>query len=126
MKQESFVDLYTSQGVALSGQPWNCYPRPQLRRDSFFNLNGLWDFTVSSSPDLPDIYDKTIQVPYPPQSLLSGIHQDYPEEMYLFYRTTFTLPEHFLKDRLLLHIGAADQTAQVYLNGTFIGQHAGG
>ena len=126
MKQETFADLYTAQGASLSGQPWSSYPRPQLRRDSFFNLNGFWDFTVSSSPDLPDIYDKTIQVPYPPQSLLSGIHQDYPEELYLFYRTTFTLPENFLKDRLLLHVGAADQIAHVYLNGTFIGQHTGG
>ena len=66
MKQDTFVDLYTAQGAALSGIPWDCYPRPQLRRDSFFNLNGTWDFTVSPSSSLPEHYDRTILVPYPP------------------------------------------------------------
>lgn len=126
MKQESFVDLYTPQGAALSGQPWNCYPRPQLRRGSFLNLNGTWDFTVSPAPTLPEHYDRNILVPYPPESLLSGVHQIFPEGHYLYYRTTFSLPDGFLQDRVLLHFGAVDQIATVYLNGTQVGEHTGG
>ena len=126
MKQKCHVDLYTREGEQLSGTPWDAYPRPQLRRDSYYNLNGAWDFAVSTGDELPMQYDEKIRIPFPPQSLLSGIHRDIPEEQYLFYRRSFRWPEEFGDGRVILHIGAADQIAAVWLNGIYLGEHVGG
>ena len=73
-KQKQFVDLYTEEGEKLSGVPWEIYPRPQMRRDSFFNLNGMWDFAMTVRDTQPEQYNQKIRVPFPLQSLLSGIH----------------------------------------------------
>ena len=125
------VDLYTPSGERLAADrdriPWDVYPRPQLRRDSYLCLNGWWDFTVTADgKSTPTKYDKTIRVPYCPESLLSGVHEVPPAHSYLWYRRTFVLPDGFCKDRVILHIGAADQTAYVYVNGCFAGKHVGG
>ncbi len=90
--------------------PFSEYPRPQLRRDSYYNLNGVWD--------------NGIRVPFPPQSLLSGYKQKVGSR--LTYTRTFELPDGFMKSRLLLHFGAVDQIAQVYVNGVEVGSHKGG
>ncbi|MBP3436050.1 MAG: glycoside hydrolase family 2 [Clostridia bacterium] len=116
--------LYTAAGEALSGTPWEVYPRPQLRRDSFLCLNGDWEFAVSEVE--PTAYDRTIRVPFPPESLLSGVGECFPEEAARWYRRQFTLPTGFCKERVLLHIGAADQEAAVYINGVLVGEHVGG
>ncbi len=121
--------LYTAEGRALvdSGStPWNIYPRPQCRRDSFLNLNGLWDFCIRKISQLPEIYDKKILVPFCPESMLSGLDMEVRPGNYMFYRTHFSLPEGFLKDRVLLHIGAADQIADIFVNGTQLCSHKGG
>lgn len=120
------ADLYTVQGKKISDTPWQSYPRPQLKRDSYWNLNGKWDFAVSESPELPEKYDKTILVPFCPESLLSGIHQHFPEGSSLFYRRQLILPEGFRKNRVLLHFGAVDQQAEIYLNGQLVSSHTGG
>ena len=65
-------DLYTPQGETLQGIPWDVYPRPQLRRKSYVNLNGSWDFAVFEEPDFP-AEDLQINVPFCPESKLSGI-----------------------------------------------------
>ena len=57
-------DLYTLQGEQLQDTPWQCYPRPQLKRDSFLNLNGQWDFTVTEKGVFPETFDKKILVPF--------------------------------------------------------------
>ena len=119
-------DLYTPRGEQLSETPWQRYPRPQLRRDSFFNLNGDWDFAVCDSEPLPDHYGDTIRVPFCPESLLSGVHRHFPEGSFLFYRRFFTLPANFVRDRVLLHIGAADQALDCFVNGRAVGSHTGG
>ena len=119
-------DLYTPRGEQLSETPWQRYPRPQLRRDSFFNLNGDWDFAVSETKSLPDHYGDTIRVPFCPESLLSGVHRHFPEGSFLFYRRFFTLPANFVRDRTLLHIGAADQALDCFVNGRAVGSHTGG
>ena len=126
MEETRFVDLYTAEGERLSGTPWEVYPRPQMRRDSFFYLNGEWEFSVTVEDTPPEQYPQTIRVPFPPQSLLSGVHQACPEEQYLFYRKSFARPEGFESGRVLLHLGAVDQIADVWLNGTYLGQHIGG
>ncbi len=130
MKQSKMQDLYTAAGEALRDTPdtipWQDYPRPQLMRDSYLNLNGWWDFAVTDSDDLPTDYPERIRVPFSPESLLSGVHRVPPEGARLYYRRTFTLPEGFRRERVLLHFGAADQTATVWVNGVELAIHEGG
>ncbi len=121
--------LKTIQGEALlqsNDTPWSVYPRPQMRRDSYCNLNGYWDYTVVSHGELPDEYPKQIRVPFCPESQLSGIGQHPQDGKFIWYRRYFTLPEGFNKGRVLLHIGAADQTAQIYVNQRYLTEHWGG
>lgn len=121
-----FTVLDTDRGAALTGTPWPEYPRPSLRRDSFVNLNGEWDFAVGDPAIMPENFDRTIRVPFPPESKLSGIGQVFPEEQALYYRKNFTLPEEFVGRRVLLHFGAVDQETAVFLNGKELGTHIGG
>ena len=115
-------DLYTARAENLTGTPWTVYPRPQMRRDSWLNLNGEWDFAVNE----PVFDGKTIRLPFCPESLLSGVKTHYPEGTPLYYRRKVTLPETFNRGRVLLHIGAADQIADVFVNGTAVCHHEGG
>ena len=108
--------LMTPRGEALAGTPWDVYPRPQMRREQWWNLNGEWEFGVK--------FDRKIRVPFCPESELSGIGEHFPEGSPLRYRRTVTLPSG--SGRWLLHFGAADQRAQVYINGKLAGEHAGG
>ncbi len=93
----------------------NTYPRPQLKRDSFYSLNGMWSMN-----------GKPICVPYPPQADFSGWQGDVPEN--LVYRKEFDLPSefHLTGFKTILHFGAVDQTARVYLNDSFVCAHEGG
>ena len=123
------VDLMTKQGQQLleSGKtPWTVYPRPQMKRDSYVNLNGHWEFTVTDGESLPESYEHTILVPFCPESQLSGLKFHPEDGKYLCYRRKFTLPEGFRKDRVLLHVGAADQVAEVYVNQKKLTKHIGG
>ena len=114
-------ELTTLRGENLTGTPWNVYPRPQMKRDSFLNLNGTWDF----SGDDPERFT-AITVPFCPESALSGVKEHFAEGSILTYRRRFVLPEGFNRGRVLLHIGAADQHAMVYVNQRLLGQHDGG
>lgn len=116
--------LTTPRGETLSGTPWQVYPRPQMRRDSYINLNGEWDFAVSSGK--PETFDMRITVPFCPESRLSGIGRHFEEGAPLWYRRRFLLPEGFRRERVLLHIGAADQIAEVFVNGQHLCRHEGG
>lgn len=111
-------NLMTTRGEALNGTPWTAYPRPQLRRERWWNLNGEWEFG--------EAYEQKIRVPFCPEAPLSGIGRHFPEGSTLRYRRKVTLPEDFRGGRLLLHFGAVDQTAQVLVNGLQAGSHAGG
>ena len=110
--------LYTMHGENLQNTPWTIYPRPQMKRDSYINLNGEWSFGID-----PKGIDRKIQVPFCPESVLSGIKEHFPEGTGLYYRRYVTLPDGFHRGRLLLHIGAADQMARVYINGHLAGEH---
>ncbi len=118
--KDTFVTLYTSEGERLSGQPWNIYPRPQMKRNSFFCLNGPWDFYKE------DGERETILVPFPPESALSGLGRRMGKSPTVKYCRTFSLPEEFVRGRVLLHFGAVDQVATVLLNGRQVGTHRGG
>ncbi|MBE6941757.1 MAG: glycoside hydrolase family 2 [Ruminococcaceae bacterium] len=112
------IQLITKQGEELlqsKETPWTIYPRPQMRRDSYVNLNGPWELTVGEEK-----YD--IRVPFCPESLLSGVQKHFPEGSYLVYRRKFTLPENFNRGRVKLHIGAADQTTACFVNGGYVGE----
>ncbi len=105
--------------------PWNEYPRPSMVRDSFLCLNGEWDFKVNDS-ELAGEFNEKILVPFPPESLLSGIQREIPEGGVMHYRRTFTLAEGFNKGRIILHFGAVDNICDVYVNGKHAVYHDGG
>ena len=115
-------NLTTPQGENMTGTAWTAYPRPQMKRDSYWNLNGTWEFAVGN----PVFTGRTIQVPFCPESRLSGIGQHFTEGAALWYRRSVALPGHFNVGRVLLHIGAADQITDVYVNGHHAGHHEGG
>ena len=119
-------ELTTPQGETLTGTPWQVYPRPMMERESYVNLNGMWDFSVSHEESLPKSYDKQIRVPFCPESALSGLKMAIEPGSFLFYRRELTLPEGYQNGRVLLHIGAADQVAEIYVNQKSVGQHQGG
>ena len=101
------------------------YPRPNLVRDSYFNLNGEWECHINES-ETADFYDETIIVPFSPESMLSGVGKIVMPHQRLHYRKKFTLPEGFKKSRVLLHFGAVDQECSVFVNGIRMGGHKGG
>ena len=115
--------LLKTLAVSPDTIPWNIYPRPLLQRDSFYCLNGYWTFCFGEPVTERE---ETILVPFPPESLLSGICRDMGKEASVYYRRHFVLPAGFIKDSVLLHFGAVDQSARVVLNGTEVGCHRGG
>jgi len=109
------------------------YPRPQMVRPQWLNLNGMWDYR--GGKELPDPVTVTIpptflgnsekiRVPFPPEADLSGIRRN--DETNLWYRRTFTVPEEWKGKKVLLHFGAADRIATVFVNGKKVGSHTGG
>lgn len=115
--------LYTARGETLEGTPWTVYPRPQMRRNSYLNLNGAWAFSCNYGE--PEGV-KTITVPFCPESVLSGVNHHFPEGAWLCYTRKLILPEGFNRGRVLLHIGAADQAAEVFVNRKKVLRHEGG
>ena len=113
-------ELTTTAGETLHGMPWQVHPHPQMKREDWLNLNGAWDFSVD--------YEKkgSIRVPFCPESKLSGIGAHFDEGSILCYTRNFRLPEGWDKGRVILHIGAADQRADVFVNGKPAGTHKGG
>lgn len=124
--EKGYQELWTKEGEALTGVPWTDYPRPQLRRDSYINLNGKWEFSITYSNHIPNEFPLEILVPFPPESLLSGIHKVPSRNQYSYYRRRFNIPKDFIKDKVLLHFGAVDQIATVYINGQECMTHEGG
>ncbi len=117
--EDKFAELYTAEGENLPEVPWNVYPRPQMRRDSFLCLNGEWKLFIGEK-------EHKITVPFAPESLLSGVHTRIPKRAEIAYKKKFYLPEGFVRGRVLLHFGAVDQIARVKFNGKCIGKHVGG
>ncbi len=109
------------------------YPRPQLTRPGWINLNGKWDYAImpETNPQ-PEEYQGTILVPYPVESLLSGVQKPLLPDQRLWYRRTFSDPRHELLNnhiagsRILLHFGAVDYCCEIWVNGSPVGSHRGG
>ena len=105
---------------------WPLYPRPQMTRPDWLNLNGVWQFDWSTGSDAPPFgktLSQSILVPYPVESALSGIMAYKP---YMWYRTTFTVPSSWAGRGIVLRFGAVDWQTTVYVNGHQVGKHTGG
>ena len=116
MMRVGHYDLLSKTGeefLAEKQMPWQEYPRPQMRRDKYCLLNGTWKCNGND-----------ILVPFAPQAPLSGYGKKVDDK--LVYEKTFILPKDFTKDRILLHFGAVDQLATVWVNGEKMGSHEGG
>ena len=102
------------------------YPRPQMVRKDWLNLNGLWDFAITGKDDKPSAFTTQILVPFPVESALSGVMTPVSETNRLWYRRYFDTPRAWIGRRVLLHFGAVDFRTKVWLNGKQIGEHRGG
>ncbi|WP_160715928.1 glycoside hydrolase family 2 protein [Chitinophaga solisilvae] len=128
-------DTWRMQPVAIRSRwakevtPQNAltaYPRPQMERRDWQNLNGLWDYAITGDEKkLPAKYDGQILVPYPLESALSGVKKALRPDQYLWYRKVVNVPETG-GNRLLLHFGAVDWQCVVFVNGKEAGGHTGG
>jgi len=103
------------------------YPRPQMVRSAWTNLNGRWDYAITAKDAAEPVrWDGKILVPFPVQSQLSGVERAVNDSQRLWYHRTFVRPALPRGSRLLLHFGAVDWDATVYLNGVKLGEHRGG
>jgi galactose mutarotase len=108
---------------------WPEYPRPQMARRAWRNLNGLWDYAIRAKDaptPQPAAWDGKILVPFPVEAQLSGVRKAVTPDQRLWYRRSFRAPPLPRGGRLLLHFGAVDWDASVYMNGQRVGGHTGG
>lgn len=103
------------------------YPRPQMVRKEWQNLNGLWDYAIRPKDQpQPKEWDGQILVPFPVESALSGVMKSVGPDKRLWYRRTFEAPKEWGEKRVLLHFGAVDWETAVTVNGKEVGKHRGG
>ncbi|MDR2563038.1 MAG: beta-galactosidase [Prevotellaceae bacterium] len=103
------------------------YPRPILERGDWKNLNGLWDYAILPVGKAePATFDGQILVPFAIESSLSGVQKEVGKDRELWYKRTFTLPSAWKNKNVILHFGAVDWKADVFLNDVKIGSHTGG
>nr|WP_297706748.1 sugar-binding domain-containing protein [uncultured Butyrivibrio sp.] len=123
--------LYTTWGESLDkNDVLTEYPRPQFQRDSYINLNGDWEYCIvpqDNGDDIPSEMDGHILVPFSPESILSGVERRLEPYQFLWYKKPLPiLNRSFTNSRFLLHFGAVDQFADIYINSTLVGSHSGG
>ena len=111
---------------AMCDMPLPEYPRPQMVREDWVNLNGMFDFAITGDIDWCDEYTDEIRVPFAVESCLSGVCKRVSAKDRLWYRKKITLPESFKGKRTLLHFGAVDWECKVYINKKEVGSHIGG
>src|SRR5579863_5373429 len=102
------------------------YPRPQMIRSNWTNLNGLWEYAITTKDEAaPNHYDGKILVPYPVESALSGVKKTLLPSQHLWYHRSLDVQKKS-GERTLLHFGAVDWQATVFVNGKEVGKHQGG
>ncbi|HCB88518.1 MAG: glycoside hydrolase family 2 TIM barrel-domain containing protein [Petrimonas sp.] len=103
------------------------YPRPIMERSQWQNLNGLWNYAILPvGKQNPTSFDGKILVPFAIESSLSGVQKRLGSENELWYQREFTVPSNWKNNRVLLHFGAVDWKADVWVNDIKVGQHTGG
>jgi len=106
---------------------WREYPRPQLTRPKWLNLNGLWEYAITPrTQDVAPEFHKQILVPFPIESALSGVKHRLQSDERLWYKRTFSIPRAWREKRILLHFEAVDWEAKVSVNDRLVGEHVGG
>jgi hypothetical protein len=107
-------------------KPWLQYPRPDMVRNAWINLNGLWDYSVTQKGEKPEKWDGSILVPYPVESALSGVRKKISEKENLWYKRDFSIPNIWKKKNILLNFEACDWETTVWVDGKEVGTHRGG
>ncbi|RYY18292.1 MAG: beta-galactosidase, partial [Chitinophagaceae bacterium] len=104
------------------------YPRPQMVRSDWINLNGSWQYAIlpKSQANIPAAYSGNILVPFAVESALSGVGKTVGKDSLLWYERTVTIPANYRKSNILLHFGAVDWLCDIYVNGKKVGSHQGG
>ncbi|MEM1134311.1 MAG: sugar-binding domain-containing protein [Bacteroidota bacterium] len=103
------------------------YPRPQMVRTDWQNLNGLWDYAIKEAGSKqPNTFDGKILVPFAVESSLSGVQKEVGKENELWYHREFEVPSNWKNKSILLHFGAVDWRSEIWLNDIKIGHHEGG
>jgi beta-galactosidase/beta-glucuronidase len=105
------------------------YPRPQLQRSDWQNLNGLWQYAIlpkAEGESMPSAFQGNILVPFCIESALSGVGKTVGKDSVLWYERTFNIPSKIKSKKVLLHFGAVDWRADVYINGNKLTTHEGG
>jgi beta-galactosidase/beta-glucuronidase len=103
------------------------YPRPQLMRPNWKNLNGQWDYAIlNKGQAIPSDFEGKITVPFPVESYLSGVAKAVGTEKELWYKRTIKIDKKDRQGRVLLHFGAVDWESEVFVNGRSLGIHKGG
>lgn len=106
------------------------YPRPLMQRENWLNLNGLWDYAITDANGLPSEFEGQILVPFAIESSLSGVMRPLEPGKALWYKREINIPADWNGKKILLHFGAVDYKADVYINGTYgrncVGSHIGG
>ncbi|MBB5195496.1 glycoside hydrolase family 2 protein [Anaerocolumna cellulosilytica] len=126
-KNRSFNQLMTIWGEELNKEKvLTEYPRPQLVRDNYTILNGLWNYSIRKEKKRPKTFDGKILVPFSPESILSGVNRQVLPEDYLWYERNFIVNKILSKKRCILHFGAVDQMCKVYVNHRLVKKHIGG
>lgn len=121
-------DLMTKWGREVRpDNAWRSYPRPQLKRERWLNLNGLWDYAIArDSAPQPARMDGQILVPYPVESKLSRVARKVTPDDRIWYRHSFTVPQDWAGEHVMLNFGAVDFAATIWVNGAVVGSHKGG
>ena len=119
--------LQTKFGKEINKECPLCeYPRPQLKRDNYTMLNGVWQYAINHIEENFTDYTGDIIVPFSPETRLSGVQEQLLKDEVLYYKREFNYAKSADKDRVLLHFDAVDYIAEVKLNGEVVGKHKGG